>query len=442
MTPDSPRSTAVSFFEKWGICLLLLLATTLNYMDRQALSLTGVRVSKDFGIHEGQYSYLAGVFNIGFGIGALTFGWLADRGGNLRWIYAGLVLAWSAVGFATGFVESFAPLLLCRLLLGLFESGNWPCGILVVKRVCKPEERSLGNGMFQSGTAIGAILMPLVVMLCYRLSDPDAVRAWQVPFRVIGLCGAVWVLAWLALVSNRHVAAPPPPAPPAEPVGDDQLDVIVSPQRSSESDGSNESFWALWLNRRFWLMVVVVIGLNAPWRTLAEWLPMFLEKEKGYSEEAAQMYTSAYYFAADAGSIVAGVLTLWLARRGWPLFTARMLAFFLCASLTLLLIAVVLLPKGWWLFAALLLVGFGTLGSFASYYALSQEVSSRHQAKFTGTLGLLNAICMGSLAVLQGDVIRSTKSYALPIGLTAVAPFVAMLSVLFFWNWGKPRVEA
>ena len=54
-------------------------------------------------------------FNVGFGIGALLLGWLVDKG-SLRWIYAGLVLAWSVVGFATGFANGFVTLLICRLL--------------------------------------------------------------------------------------------------------------------------------------------------------------------------------------------------------------------------------------------------------------------------------------------------------------------------------------
>jgi ACS family hexuronate transporter-like MFS transporter len=402
---------------KWWICVLLLLATTLNYMDRQALSLTGVQIKKDFHLDPQQYTYLAGLFNVGFGLGALVFGWLVDRG-SLRWIYAGLVLAWSAVGFATGYVESFAPLLICRLFLGLFEAGNWPCGIMAVKRLLKPEERTLGNGMFQSGTAIGAILMPLVVMACFRWSDPGEPRVWQIPFRLIGVLGGFWVVLWLVAVKEHYVAAPPAPPGPA---------------------GPSESYWALWRDRRFYVLIVVIVGVNTPWRTVAELGPLFLQEEKHYSFEEAQLCTSAYYFAADAGSIASGLLALWLARRGRSLFTSKMVSFFFCATLTLLLLAVVYLDKGWLLFAMYMLVGFGTLGSFSTYYAFSQEVSAKHQGKVTGTLGLINAVCMGSLVLLQGNLIKITGSYATAVAATAAAPFLAMIVVWLFWKRPSPR---
>lgn len=403
---------------KWWICVLLLLATTLNYMDRQALSLTAAQVMDDFKIDIEKYTYIEGLFNVGFGLGALLFGWLVDHA-SLRWIYAGLVLAWSAVGFATGYVDGFVPLLICRMLLGLFESGNWPCGIMTVKRVLKPEERSLGNGMFQSGTAIGAILMPLVVVACFEWSDPGTPRVWQIPFRVIGMVGGLWVVLWLLVVREASVA----PAP-----------------ATSVATGRPESYWDIWRDRRFYVLIVVIVGVNTPWRTIAALGPLFLQKEKHYSFNEAQMCTSAYFFAADAGSIASGFLALWLARSGRSLFSSKLITFLCCASLTLLLIVVVLLDKGWLFFVLYMVVGFGTLGSFSTYYAFSQEVSMKHQGKVTGTLGLINALCMMALVLLQGKLIKLTGSYNVALGATAVAPFLAMLVVWFFWTDRSPRL--
>lgn len=396
---------------KWWICFLLLLATTLNYMDRQALAQTATDITKDFGINNSQYSDLITLFNVGFGVGALLFGWLVDKA-NLRWVYAGLVLAWSAVGFATGFVQAFIPLLICRLLLGVFEAGNWPCGILTVKRVLKPEERSLGNGIFQSGTALGAILIPLVVYACYKFSDPGDQRVWQLPFRIIGAVGVLWVLLWLFTVRSDQLRAPPP----------------------SESKMANDSYWSLWTNRRFYVMMVVIVAVNVPWRSFGEWLAKCLREEKGYSREETQLISSAYFFAADVGSIVAGIVTLWLVRRGKSLFSARMIAFVTCASLTLLSVAAALLPKGPLLIAVLMLIAFGALGSFSSYFAFSQEVSSKHQGKVTGTLGLINSVAMGLLAQVQGALVDATKTYQIALGITGLFPLLGVAAIWFFWK--------
>jgi ACS family hexuronate transporter-like MFS transporter len=402
---------------KWWVCTLLLLATTLNYMDRQALAQTSKRISTDFGLNDFQYSYLIAAFNIGFGIGALFIGYLIDRG-NLRWIYAVLVLGWSLAGFATGFATGFVFLLACRLVLGMFEAGNWPCGIMTVKRVMRPEERALGNGMFQSGTALGAIIIPLVVYACFKFSDPDDLRAWQLPFRIIGAAGVLWVLLWLLTVRPERIATLPAPAP---------------------TERLGGSYWDLWRDRRFYVMTFVIVAVNVPWRSFGEWLPKFLQNSKGYSETEAQLFSSAYFFAADVGSIASGLLVLRLARGGRSVFSSRMVSFFICASLTTLSVAVVLLPPGTLLFVALLLIAFGALGSFSSYFAFSQEVSAKHQGKVTGTLGLINSGCMALLGLAQGWLIRETGSYTIALGLTGLAPLAGALALYLFWD--RPKVS-
>jgi MFS transporter, ACS family, aldohexuronate transporter len=346
----------------------LLLATTLNYMDRSALYQTSVRIVRDLDLSNEQYGLLESAFNIAFGIGALVFGFVIDRG-NLRWAYAFVVFGWSLVGFGTGFVTSFGLLLLCRFLLGLFESGNWPCGILTVKRVLPPAQRSLGNGLFQSGTALGAIITPLVVLVCLAISDPDEQQrsalqsvgggpagllfpqpdfSWQLPFRVIGVLGLLWVAGWLLIVRPQHIAAPPP---------------------SEQPHGEPESYWALWRDRRFLVLVLVVVAINVPWRTFVVWSPKFLQEGRGYSERAMQEFMVLYYLAADFGSISVGFVTLWLVRRGFRLHTARLWVFVSCAMLTMLSLLAVALPRGTALEIVLLLIGFAVLGSFPTYFA-------------------------------------------------------------------------
>ena len=144
---------------KWYICGLLLLATSLNYIDRLALNLTSAEIMLEFKLDDPGYGLIESAFGFAFALGAIIFGWLADRI-NVRWLYALAVLAWSVAGFATGLVQTFAMLLLCRSALGLFEAGNWPCALRTTQRILPPHQRTLGNSLLQSGAAIGAILTP------------------------------------------------------------------------------------------------------------------------------------------------------------------------------------------------------------------------------------------------------------------------------------------
>ena len=425
MTPTD--LTKPPAYLKWWVCVLLLLASALNYMDRQTLSQTGPRVTAYFDLTETQYGLLEGAFNAAFAVGAILVGWMVDRG-NIRLIYPAIVALWSLAGFAAGFAESYAMLLACRFALGLFEAGNVPCGVLTVKRVLAPEQRALGLGMFQSGSAIGAIITPMVVLLCLRyverLGNTDPGFAWQFPFRVVGAIGFAWVVLWLLTVKSHHVAAPPADTAP-EPT---------------------DTYWAIWKNRRFWVSLVVVVSINSSWRSFGFWLPKFLLTGKGYSETDTAWLTSGFFVAADLGSIGIGLAVLWLARSGLSLSRARLLCFAACTGMSACSIIAGLMPRSVGLVAALFVVGFGALGLFPIYYALSQEISVRHQGKTTGTLSFLNAAYLAFLFPLTGKLIDRLGSFDLALGAAGLFPVAGLIALAFFWRdrenepWPAPRV--
>ena len=419
MSVDVPTKPPAFF--KWWVCLLLLFASTLNYMDRQALSQTAVRVKGYFQIDNTTFAALEGAFNAAFAVGVLAIGWLVDRG-NIRLIYPAMVVLWSLAGFAAGFAESYLFLLGCRAALGIFEAGNIPCGVLTVKRVLKPEERALGNGMFQSGTAIGAIVTPWLVLLCLGIvGETQEAIAWQLPFRVVGAAGLLWALAWLLTVRTHHVQAVAPATP--HPAGD--------------------TYWAIFRNRKFWVALVVVMSINTPWRSFGFWLPMLLQEEGGYSERMVQLWLSPGFFAAaDAGTLTVGFVILRLARRGFTLPRARLICYVACSLVTAVSILMVLSPKGPALIVVLYILGFGALGLFPIYYALSQEISSKHQGKVTGTLSCLNGAYMAAMFPLQGMLIDYLGSFFPVLGMVGFFPLVGLVVLALFWKSGPADATA
>src|SRR5262245_25681118 len=391
---------------KWWICVLLLLASALNYMDRQALSQTAVPVTEYFQLSNARFGLLEGAFNAAFALGAIGVGVVVDRG-SVRWIYPAIVVLWSFAGFAAGFAPTYAFLLVCRFALGLFEAGNIPCGVLTVKRLLKPEERALGNGMFQSGSALGAIVTPLVVLACVavveRMGSTDPAFAWQLPFRVVGAAGLVWAALWLVTVRSHHVA--PPAATQADP---------------------GDTYWAIFRNRRFWVALAVVVSIHSAWRSFGLWLPKYLQQGKDYDKTEMAWLSSGFFLAADLGSIAVGAMVLRMANGGMSLSRARLLCYIGCAGLTTLSLAAAVLPRGMSLVVVLLLVGFGALGLFPIYYAISQEISVRHQGKVTGTLSFLNAVYLAAYIPTQGWLADVSGSFALPLGVAGLIPVVAL----------------
>jgi ACS family hexuronate transporter-like MFS transporter len=429
--PDLAQPATPSSW-RWMICGLLMLATTLNYMDRIALNQTAVRIQQAFGLSAEQYGWLEGGFSFAFAVGTLTTGFIVDRIG-VRWVYPVVVTGWSVAGFLTGFAPGYTALLGCRVMLGLFEAGNWPCGIRTTRQVMAPKERSLGNALFQSGTALGAVVTPYIVLVCLHWADPaepsrmahhalgggPAAAAtgvppdsWRLPFRVIGAVGLVWVALWLVLVPGRALA----------PVGEALGANVVS-----------GAFHRVFLDRRFWVLVVVIMGVNTTWHTFRVWLPQFLQKERGFTEAEMAGFTTIYYLMADVGSWTVGLTSLWLTSIGVGLHRSRMVTFAACVLFALASVAVPFLDRGPGLTVALMATGFGALGMFATYFALSQEVSGRHQGKVTGSLGFVNAIYLGAVFPSQGriiDIFGSSERVLATAGLPAV---VALVTVLLFW---------
>jgi ACS family hexuronate transporter-like MFS transporter len=110
---------------RWWVCGLLLLASMINYMDRQTLANAAVRITKQFSLSQEQYGNLEFGFGWAFAAGSIVFGFMVDRI-SVRLVYPAVLLLWSATGFLTGFVRGYDELLACRILLGLFEAGHWP----------------------------------------------------------------------------------------------------------------------------------------------------------------------------------------------------------------------------------------------------------------------------------------------------------------------------
>jgi ACS family hexuronate transporter-like MFS transporter len=171
-------------------------STVLNYMDRQTITLVESQIRDSFSIPDfAGFGWVLSAFFMTYALFQVPAGFLVDRW-DLRWSYAAAVAWWSLAAVATAAAPSLGWLIMCRALLGIGESFNWPCALRVTARVLPPADRSLGNGIFNSGAAVGAVLTPIVVIfLSPRLG-------WRATFVVIGSLGFIWVAAWLFLMTR------------------------------------------------------------------------------------------------------------------------------------------------------------------------------------------------------------------------------------------------
>ena len=402
---------------RWYVCVLLLLATTINYMDRQTLSSAAPRVIEDFQLSNEQYGDLEMWFGYAFAFGALIFGLIADRV-SVRWLYPAVLVAWSAMGIATGSVRTFGALLACRILLGLFESGHWPCALKTTQRLLPAKDRTMGNSILQSGSSIGAIVTPLIM---YAMLTPEA-GSWRFPFQVIGLVGLAWAVLWLASMRSSDFEMPP---------------------ETQEKKAAAPALSALSLVRRVAVLIVVVIAINGCWHIFRVWLPLFLMKGRGYEESFALLFVSAFYVATDVGCIAAGGASLLFNRLGMSVGLARWFVFTLCAVLTSLGLTVAITAKGELLLVQLLLLGAGALGLFPCFYSLSQEITKRHQGTITGMLGMVAWLTSSPTHKYFGRLIDlfGNQAYDYGIAIAGCLPLVAALFWLAVWDWGSETAD-
>lgn len=393
---------------RWWVCGLLLLATMLNYMDRQALAQLAPDITKELGLSNEDYGTLELAFGVAFAVGGLTLGFVADRV-SLRWLYPAVLMAWSAAGFATGWARGYSDLMVCRIFLGFFEAGQWPCALTASQRLLSQRDRSMGNSLLQSGAALGAVITPLVVQ---RMAS-DIPGAWREPFRVIGMMGIAWTVVWMMVIR----------------AGDLDRAHAHSADAPKVATSSPDDFV-----RRFCVLIVIVIAINFFWQFYRAWLPKMLRDEYGYGRAATNYFTSAFYIATDIGCLSAGFAVKLLSGRGWSVHSSRVLTFLVCAVLTGLGAVLTVLPAGPAMLVLLLVIGAGALGLFPIYYSFSQELSSRHQGKVTGSLGCIAWLTSALMQRAIGRYVDHSGSYSLVLFITALLPLTGLVVLVLFWD--------
>jgi ACS family hexuronate transporter-like MFS transporter len=391
---------------RWGVCVLLFLATLLNYLDRQTLSYLVPHIRSEMGFDLERQGILFSVFYWSYAAAQIGAGFLVDRF-PVKVAYAVAVALWSLAGAAGGLATGLWSLLFLRGLLGLCESANWPCAMRVVSRTFVPRERPLANGIFQSGTSVGALVAPLLLFHIYEW------KGWRAGFIGVGLVGLVWVVAWLAAYR------PGPPLHEAAPAE------APSPVRLRE----------ILRSRPFWGLVIASSFINPVMYFYVNWLPTYF-KESGqeYGLKVAWLLT-AIYLALDAGYLTGGALSAWLSRRCGP----RRARTGVMAAGTALMIGVLVLPLSRALgfrldvYAVAGTIAAGALGVgwfLSNYLSFAEEVSHERVSTVSGLLGAAGSVSGAIFMWLVGALAERTGGFTIPFLLLGSMPLVAFAGIL------------
>jgi ACS family hexuronate transporter-like MFS transporter len=455
-------------------------STVLNYMDRQTITLVESQVREAFAIPDfAGFGWVIAAFSMTYALFQVPAGFLVDRW-NLRWTYAAAVAWWSLAAMATAVVPTLGWLFVCRALLGVGESFNWPCALRVTASILPPKDRSLGNGIFNSGAAVGAVLTPIVVTyLRPRLG-------WRTTFQVIGALGFVWVAAWMLLVrgqpsrmllstqdtTNDEIRGGEPTTQSLSlrakfafaaiglaSIGSACLAVRFGPAAiwvgiallmlgtlavaaCLPRRDLGDSTWATSLHdvarlKKFWILVVVSIAINIPWHFLVTWLPSFFKNDRHLGQSAAGYLTAATFLAADAGNLGGGFSSRWLAGKGIPVARARITVMALCILLILAGPALAMARSDAVVVILIAVMATGTAAFMANYFSFTQEVSSRHTGLVAGYLGGLGNLFVAAYSPFAGALRDWTKSFTMNFLIVGLAPIVGITVLVL--GWGQPE---
>ncbi len=449
-------------------------STVLNYMDRQAIALVSNQIRETFNltVYE-DFGWVISVFMMTYALFQVPAGYLVDRW-DLRWAYAGAVCWWSLAAVATAFAPSLAMLLLFRALLGVGESFNWPCALRVTAHVLPPSNRSLGNGIFNSGAAVGAVVTPLVVAFLVPT------MGWRAAFAVIGSVGFVWVIVWLVAVRGEPALAlarqkvqsssDKKETGSLSPAARFALGLVLVAAVAESCTAVRFGLAALWLGiaiamlgplavtsvlprqhfrgdslaarlaeivrlRRFWIMVVVSISINLCWHFLVNWVPTYLKNERGLSEAAGNYSSAATFLAADAGNLAGGALALFLAAAGLLVVRARQAVMGIGTVLILAGVGLAVPQRDLTALVLLALMAAGTAAFMANFFAFAQEVSGRHTGLVVGYLGGLGNLFVARSQPVFGSIKDRTGSFALCFLLVGLLPLLGLAAL--YWGWGS-----
>jgi ACS family hexuronate transporter-like MFS transporter len=386
---------------RWLAVAVLVLASSLNYLDRQLLAALAPQLRAEFQLSNEQYGYLVSAFSFVYALAAPLAGWLLDRIGLLTGSTLA-VAAWSAAGAATGFTQSFTGLLGCRTALGIAEAAGIPANGKANATYLKPREYAMGTALNQVGITLGASLAPiLAAALAPRYG-------WRSVFVLCGALGLLWVPLWRFTV--RRAPAPPAVSQPAAQLAH------------------------LWRDPRLWALAAAnafVMTLYALW---SNWTTLYFVVERGLSqEEANRAFAWIPPVLATAGGFCGAAMAWAMLRRGADVLRARMRISWISAVILLATAAVPWMPAPAWAAAAISLSFFWTLAISTNLYALPLDLFGARHAGFsvamlTSSFGLMTALVspwIGRMVDQAGFAPVCTAMAAMPLIGVAILQYAA-----------------
>lgn len=384
---------------RWVMIALALLATTINYLDRQTLSVAEPVLRQQLHIGNIAYSRIIFAFMLSFTLMNGICGRLIDRFGT-RAGYAVCMAWWSASAALHALARGPIGLGVARFVLGMGEAGNWPAAVKVVCEWFPAEETALASGIFNSGASLGSIVAPpLIAFALIRFG-------WQMAFITVGLLGFGWLALWLP--------------------------IYFTPGKAKvAAAASRPAHWSQFRERFVWSYTLSKVFVDPVFYFYTFWFPEYLSNARHFDLRSIGRYAWIPFAVAGFGNLFGGWLSSVLLRLGFPVIVARKLSVSVAAVMMLAAIPAALVHPVYLSLAWVSLAMAGYTAATANMIALSSDAVAPDRIASVYGLASMGSGFGGMVFALLTGWIVERFSYTPAFILFALLPMVCV-SVLWF----------
>jgi ACS family hexuronate transporter-like MFS transporter len=437
---------------RWVICAMLFFATTVNYLDRQVLSLLQPMLEDEFHWTDADYGTITAVFSLFYAVSMLFAGRFVDRVGTKAG-YAWSIGIWSvgaAIHAACGMITeklagladaealrqvaagtdlaaqisviSVTAFVICRCVLALGEAGNFPAAIKATAEYFPKKDRAFATGIFNSGANVGAIIAPLTVPVMAKM------WGWEMAFIIVGLIGFVWLGLWL-FIYRRPEGNPKVNEAERAYINQDAAagDGATASGAAAGAGSRKMSFLQCMKYKQTWAFAFGKFMTDGVWWFFLFWTPAYLKAQYGMEGTEIAMPIAVLYTITVAGSVFGGKFPTFFINRGMNPYAGRMLAMLVIAFFPLVVLAAQ--PTGYisyWMPILLISVGasahqawsaniFSTVGDMFPKSAIATVTGIGGMAGGLGSFfvqksaGSLFTYSSGAAMSAEGKVVELTK---------------------------------
>ncbi|TMM58634.1 MFS transporter [Maribacter algarum] len=399
---------------RWWIAGSIFLATTINYIDRQALSVAAPVIREDLRLSNEQYGWIVSAFLLAYAIMQMVSGRLIDSLGTKKG-FSIAVIWWSIANMLHAFSKGMISLGAFRFLLGIGEAANYPAAMKAISEWFPKEERTKAVGILNMGPGLGAIIAP--PLMAWLITD----FGWKMAFVITGAIGFFWLLLW------RWIYYEPEKHPR---ISSEELALI---QASQKEENLEKMPWLSYFKyKEVWGLTLSRFVSDGAFYFFVFWLPSWLADVKGFSLLEIGMFAWIPFLLSDIGSFVGGWTGGQLMKNGMSLDASRKWVIWVGAILVIPVLGCLYIESPYWAIALISLSLFATQFKQASLFTLPIDLFGKKDAAsiwgISGSAGSFGAMLFTPLIGWLVDTI----SYSPVFVIVSILHIISALLVMVF----------